>query len=81
MQAVAQMQALARNPVAVQRPVQPRCRAVVSSRVIVRPRTFLMTRRAQPTVLPPFCCFEDPHLIRTVDRHQYDAMGLSLRCS
>ncbi len=77
MQAVAQMQALARTPVAVHRPQQPRCRAVVSSRVIVRPRTFLMARCAQPTVRPPLCCTDNSYLICTDSRHEHAVRGSS----
>jgi len=65
MQAVTQMQALTRSPVAAQRAQQPRCRATGPSRSIVRPRTFLMTRRAQPTVRPPSCKPWAPDLVWT----------------
>ena len=54
MQAVAQMQALTKTPVAVYRPQQQRCRALVLSRSVVRSRTHLMTRHAQPSVTAPF---------------------------
>lgn len=54
MQAVAQMQALTGTPVALCRPQQPRCRAIVLTRSVVRSRTYLMTRHAQPSVTPPF---------------------------